>query len=258
MSGPDAAIAANPPLRLRMPPDRLVPPATTSAPGYFGAMAESYDSLIRRAVPRYDEMMERLLEHARPGPADILELGCGTGNLTLGLLRRFPSARVTTVDASPEMTELTVRRAASADRLTAITSTFEELTLSDRSFDLVASSMSLHHVREKGPLYEALARWLRPGGQFVLADQLAGATPHAHQAHWDLWLRFCREPGNCTEEEIASLTEHSRSHDHYVPAAEHFRLLSASGFTSVDIVWRNGMYSVLTADRSAAGAGGGR
>ena len=37
-------------------------PATASE--YFGSMVESYDSLIQRAVPRYHEMTDRLLEAA--------------------------------------------------------------------------------------------------------------------------------------------------------------------------------------------------
>jgi len=42
-------------------------------------MAESYDSLIRRAVPRYDEMTSRLLDYLPRDPQKVLELGCGTG-----------------------------------------------------------------------------------------------------------------------------------------------------------------------------------
>ncbi len=233
--------------------DHLVPASSTTAQGYFGAMADSYDSLIRRAIPRYDEMVLRLLEHIRPGAGEVLELGCGTGNLTLALLGRFTGARVTAVDASPEMTELTRRRAGErglADRLSVVTARFEDLERGVGAFDLVASSMSLHHVREKQPLYRAMARWLRKGGQLAFADQLAGATEFGHRAHWELWERFCREPGNCTEEEIASLTEHSRAHDHYVPVAEHFAMMTAAGFDKCDLVWRTGMYSVVTAERA--------
>ena len=39
------------------------------ASGYFGSMVESYDSLIRRAVPRYDEMISTMLDYL-PGKAE--------------------------------------------------------------------------------------------------------------------------------------------------------------------------------------------
>src|SRR5687767_10473233 len=127
-----------------------------SAADYFGSMAESYDSLIRRCVPRYEEMSSRLIDYlaiAVAGPAAgagvawrILELGCGTGNLSLRLAQRFPNAQLTLVDAAPEMIELTRARLEAAkpqlDRLGGrgsfggarfITSRFEDLKLPSSS-----------------------------------------------------------------------------------------------------------------------------
>ncbi|HYE61872.1 MAG TPA: class I SAM-dependent methyltransferase [Phycisphaerales bacterium] len=228
-----------------------VTPATTpaTASAYFGQMVDAYDSLIRRAVPRYEEMIERLLEILPPVAVNVLELGCGTGSLTLKLLSRYRSANVTTVDAAPEMTRVTSERAGYDPRLVAVTARFEQLEFPAQSFDLIASSMSLHHVVDKAALYRSFAAWLKPGGELCFADQLAGATERANEAHWDLWYRFCREPGHCTEEEIASLVDHSHKHDHYVPLREHTRMLEDAGFTGVDLHWRTGMYSVMSARR---------
>jgi tRNA (cmo5U34)-methyltransferase len=224
-----------------------------TAAEYFGGMVASYDSLIRRAVPRYEEMTQRLLEHLAGDPTTILELGCGTGNLTLKLLGRFPEARVVAVDASPEMTEATAERARSItgapDRLKVIRSRFEELDQPAGAFDLITSSMSLHHVQDKGELYRRFAVWLRPGRQLAFADQLLGRTELSQSVHWALWLKHCREPGHCTLEETASLLEHAAEHDHYEPLERHFDLLRGAGFEQLDCVWRNGMYSVVTAVR---------
>jgi tRNA (cmo5U34)-methyltransferase len=223
-----------------------------SASEYFGSMAAGYDSLIRRAVPRYDEMLARLLEYCPAATTRILELGCGTGNLTLLLARCFPAAAITTVDAAQEMTQLTTARAREAgygERVTAVTSRFEDLAFQAGSFDLVASCMSLHHVREKAPLYQRFAAWLVPGGALCVADQFLGAAQEVQRRHWDLWLGFCREPGHCSEEELRSLIDHAAAHDHYEPLQAHFGYLLGAGFTSPDCAWRNGMYAVLTAER---------
>lgn len=239
---------------LRAYPRTMKPatPATTpdTASAYFGQMVKDYDSLIRRAVPRYEEMIERLMTVLPPSVENVLELGCGTGTLTLKLLERYPRARVTTVDAAPEMTQVTAERAGAGARLSAVTARFEQLSFEAGSFDLITSSMSLHHVVDKAALYRNFGSWLRPGGELCFADQLAGGTERADAAHWELWYRFCREPGHCTEEEIASLVEHSRKHDHYVPLREHVRMLEAAGFTDVDLHWRTGMYSVVTARKA--------
>lgn len=211
-------------------------------------MAANYDSLIRRAVPRYDEMIERLVSHLPVGASRILELGCGTGNLTLRLLEQFPSARIVTVDAAPEMTSLAAARARERGwdaRLECLTARFEDLNFAPGSFDLVASCMSLHHVKDKRPLYRGINAWLRPGGGLCFADQLLGATPEIQSEFWRAWLAFCREPGHCTEEEIASLEAHAAAHDHYEPLASHFRMLEEAGFATMDCVWRNHMYAVV-------------
>jgi trans-aconitate methyltransferase len=226
-------------------------PPTTAA-DYFGGMVASYDSLIRRAVPRYDEMTDRLLQHLPTRADRIVELGCGTGNLTLRLVQCFPGAHITTLDAAPEMTAVTLARARSLPNpahITALTTSFEDAAFPGALFDLAVSCMSLHHVPGQAALYRRLHDWLAPGGVLAFADQLRGQTNRAQQAHWDLWLAFCREPGHCTPDEIRSLEDHAAAHDHYVPLSEHFRLLTEAGFTDPDCAWRNGMYSVVLAHR---------
>jgi trans-aconitate methyltransferase len=223
-----------------------------SAPEFFGAMVDSYDSLIRRAVPRYDEMVTRLVEYLPATATAIIELGCGTGNLTLQLLRKYPRATVIAVDAASEMTTITESRAkvaGLADRLRTFTARFEDLApvIAKGAADLVAASLSLHHVPDKLSLYENIRSWLAPGGTLAFADQLLGTTEAIQKKHWDLWLAFCREPGHCTEEEIATLEAHAAAHDHYVSLPSHFDMLTKAGFTDLDCVWRNAMYSVITA-----------
>jgi tRNA (cmo5U34)-methyltransferase len=224
----------------------------TSATGYFGSMAESYDSLIRRAVPRYDEMTSRLLDYLPREPRKLLELGCGTGNLSLLLARKFPAASLTLVDGSPEMVAVTRSRLSDAglrrvNEPAYITARFEELALPDDSFDLVVSSISLHHVVDKASLYRRIRALLRAGGRLCFADQMLGEPESNHLVNWTRWLDFCREPGHCTREEIESLLDHAAAHDHYVPLSEHVALLSSSGFIEIDCVWRNWMWGIVTA-----------
>ena len=218
-----------------------------TAADYFGAMVGEYDSLIRRAVPRYDEMTARLLDYLPASATSILELGCGTGNLTLKLAAKYPAAKLTLVDAAPQMLEVAKTRLGSRPA-NFVESLFERLKFEPGSFDLVASTISLHHVRDKAPLYRGLHRMLRPGGTFRFADQMAGGTDANHAINWKRWLEFCREPGQCTEEEIQSLLDHAAAHDHYTPVAEHFRMLEEAGFKKPDCVWRNLIWGIITAD----------
>jgi tRNA (cmo5U34)-methyltransferase len=228
-------------------------PRDTTAAGYFGAMADSYDDFIRRAVPRYEEMSARLVDYLPTTAHRVLELGCGTGNLSLRLAHRYPAAHLTLVDASAEMIATTRARLAAAHPhvdATFVTDRFEQLTLAPASFDVVTSSISLHHVVDKAPVYASMFAALAPGGTFRFSDQLGGsATNHGH--NWRRWLEHCREPGNCSEDDVRSLLDHAAAHDHYTPLAEQFRLLAASGFCDLDCVWRNWIWGIVTADRPA-------
>jgi tRNA (cmo5U34)-methyltransferase len=218
-------------------------------------MAESYDSLIHRAVPRYDEMTARLLEYLPRDARQVLELGCGTGNLSLQLVSALPGATLTLVDGSKEMIELVRSRIGEskfrAGRLVEYhVAKFEELHFPSGSFDLVASSISLHHVEDKARLYARIRSMMRAGGRFCFADQMRGEPDANHRVNWERWLEFCREPGHCTPDEIESLLQHAAAHDHYATLSDHFTLLSAAGFSRIDCVWRNWMWGIVTATAS--------
>ena len=227
----------------------------TSAWGYFASMVESYDSLIRRAVPRYDEMVSRLLDYLPSDAQSVVELGCGTGNLSLELLAKFPRSALTFVDASPEMIAVTRSRvdharSSATPSFKFLVQRFEEFDLPERPVDVVVSSISLHHVADKARLYSRIRLLLERGAHFFFADQMRGEPESNHRLNWERWLDFCREPGHCTPEEIESLLQHAAAHDHYTTLTDHIALLSKAGFSEIDCVWRNGMWGIVTATAS--------
>lgn len=218
-------------------------------------MAESYDSLIHRAVPRYDEMTARLLEYLPRDAQRVLELGCGTGNLSLLLVTALPGAAITLVDGSEEMIALVRERigestSRSRPWVEYDVARFEELDFPPESFDLVVSSISLHHVEDKARLYTRIRSIMRTGGRFCFADQIRGEPDASHRLNWERWLDFCREPDHCTPNEIESLLQHAAAHDYYTTLSEHLRLLSRAGFSEIDCVWRNWMWGIVTCTAS--------
>jgi SAM-dependent methyltransferase len=96
---------------------------------------------------------------------DVLELGCGTGDLSLELLRR--GARLTVLDLSPASVELTSERVArfrpGAELETAV-APVEHTGLGDASFDRIVGKWILHHV-DVAPAAAEVRRLLRPGGR---------------------------------------------------------------------------------------------
>jgi ubiquinone/menaquinone biosynthesis C-methylase UbiE len=118
-----------------------------------------------------------VLEAADVKPdAQIADLGCGTGQITLPLAAR--GARVLAVDVSPAMVRRLESQARSrgTESLDGLVMPIEELVLPAQSVDLVVSSYALHHLRDadKARLVSAAYSWLRPGGRLVVADMMFG------------------------------------------------------------------------------------
>ena len=139
----------------------------------YDRFARLYDITFKfngygRSLERYLRERERAL--ALPDYAEILDAGCGTGLLTLAILRtlRRP-ARVTAIDLSaPSLAE--AKQAAAKERagygVRFLQANLLSLPFADESFDFVATSGALEYV----PLGEGLAelaRVLRPGGHLL-------------------------------------------------------------------------------------------
>jgi SAM-dependent methyltransferase len=107
---------------------------------------------------------------------EAIDLGCGSGQLSIPLARRVASVHA--VDISPAMIHLLDRNAADAGlaNIRSQTAALEDLALPPACADLIVSSYALHHLRDdaKARLVRAAAQWLRPGGRLVIGDMMFG------------------------------------------------------------------------------------
>jgi tRNA (cmo5U34)-methyltransferase len=219
-----------------------------SVESFYDELSNQYTELIRKCVPRYDEMFFNMFHYLPNGfnPGHILDLGCGTGNLTAAALQYYPGARVHALDVSGEILEECKTRFAGIDNIHYHQQDFNNLEFEDASFDLIISSIAIHHITdaEKAALYIRLYKLLKPGGVFVFADQTSGATTGIYQKHIARWKQAAFELGS-TQENWDMWMAHQTAHDHHASTAWHLDELRNAGFKFVDILWKNIMWSVV-------------
>ena len=105
-----------------------------------------------------------------------LDLGCGSGQLTLSLAKEVDS--VVAVDVSQRMIDLLLSnaRAAGLSNIDARATPIEHLVIDPASIDVIVSNYALHHLHDsdKAAAVRQAATWLKPGGRLVIGDMMFG------------------------------------------------------------------------------------
>jgi ubiquinone/menaquinone biosynthesis C-methylase UbiE len=160
------------------------------------------NGLVIRWAARYDllawlftrgrerELRERIISLAGLGPgAAVLDIGCGTGTLAIASTRHVgASGTVHGIDASPPMIARATRKAEKAG----VNAVFqlaaaEQLPYPDHRFDIVLSTMMLHHLPRttREQCAREIKRVLKPGGRVLAVDfggrQHGGVLAHFHR-----------------------------------------------------------------------------
>ena len=140
--------------------------------GYYDRFRVPYPKAL------FDDLLERVNTAER---GTLLDLACGTGQITFALHDRF--AEVWAADQEPGMTDVVRQKAAAAGiaSIRVLTSAAEDLPAPAASFDLVAIGNAFHRLPRAAVAARA-HRWLRPGA--FLALLFSGANPWEGEAPW--------------------------------------------------------------------------
>ena len=116
-----------------------------------------------------------------PDGAHALEVGCGPGRLSTLLAHRY-GLDVVGLDLDPAMIERARANVArtgggSGREPSFLVGDVASLAFPDGSFDLVVSTLSMHHWADREAGIAEIARVLRPGGRALVWDLRAGRVP---------------------------------------------------------------------------------
>ena len=217
---------------------------------FYDQLSSKYSELIVKCVPRYPELIYNMFQYIpeKFSPKRILDLGCGTGNLTDQMFKKYPESEIDALDISEEILNESRRRFNHTPNIRYIQADFKSLHLPPGSYDLVMSSIAIHHIEdtEKIKLYKEVFQALSNGGIFIFADQTRGITDEIYKKNISCWKEEAMKLGS-TLENWDMWMAHQDAHDFHTPVNWHFQELEKAGFRETDLIWKYLMWAVVWA-----------
>jgi trans-aconitate 2-methyltransferase len=221
-------------------------------PGEVFADTSAFDGGIRQLIPRYDLLLDTLVACVPDDATRILELGCGTGELSSRLLKHCPSAGLVALDYSPRMVAATgakLQQSGLLDRAKVIEADFGawangEITAAIGSdFDVCVSSLAIHHLEDgmKKQLFACIARNLVKGGSFWNADPVV-LEPRLMEAYGKAREEWTSRQGT-TLEEVRARSGNSQPYgysgqDRLATIEDHLAWLEDAGFAELSVPYK--------------------
>ena len=220
---------------------------TDSTTQHFHAYASDYDAARRRLVPMFDTFYGtavQALELVRGPITRVLDLGAGTGLLSERVLAAHPGAELVLLDGAPAM--LDQARGRLGDRAAYRVGDLTD-ALPAGPWDAIVSALAIHHLADgdKADLFTRVRAGLRPGGVFVNAEQVAGASPELEAHNLRHHEQSARRLGTDDDEWAAALDR--MRHDRKVTVDWHLERFREAGFSDADCLFKNHSFAVLVA-----------
>jgi len=137
----------------------------------FHWLTPLYD-LVLKWVMREETFRRKLVQQANIMTGmRVLDLGCGTGTLTLMLKRAYPNATITGMDGDPQVLEIAREKSRGMD-IRWEAGLAASLPYSDSTFDRVVTSLVIHHLVtiDKRRAFQEIYRVLKPQGELYVLD----------------------------------------------------------------------------------------
>ena len=105
---------------------------------------------------------------------DILDLGCGPGDVTFRIAHRFSKANITGIDGSQAMISLANKRQEDElrvnNRVNFIQAMIPGVEIPNKSYDFIVSTSFLHHLHQPDVLWQTIIKHAGPRTKVFIAD----------------------------------------------------------------------------------------
>ncbi|HUX37705.1 MAG TPA: bifunctional demethylmenaquinone methyltransferase/2-methoxy-6-polyprenyl-1,4-benzoquinol methylase UbiE [Rectinemataceae bacterium] len=196
------------------------------APGYD--TANSVMSLGRDR--RWRELVARSCR--LEAGSSVLDVCCGTGELSLALAKSGPDIRVTGLDFSAEMLAKARTKTAAPGlqgRIDLIEADATRLPFADASFDAATVGWGLRNVPDLDTTLREMARVVKPGGWVVSIDMGHPRFPPVAWAYWGISRFFVPAVGKAVSDKASAYRYLHESAKAFIDQRELARRFAAAG-----------------------------
>jgi len=213
---------------------------------HFERVAKVFDENFFKIAPFYRETIEALVEALPFSPFKkirVIDLGCGTGNITQALLKRFPRAQVICVDLAEQMIAIAKMKLSGSKNVVYWNGDVRYFPYEGK-YDAIIGSLVLHHVeeKEKTAFYRKMFNALTPGGVFYTADIVFGSNPYLQDLYLERWKRFMRK--NLSARQITATLQKHRREDRPCTLMDELAMLRRAGFKDIDVLWKQHYFCI--------------
>ena len=206
----------------------------------FDSGATQYDGQRRKVIPCFDDFYKTAVDLIPFDTEDtftVLDLGAGTGLLTALILNAFPKASSMVLDISEKMLAKAKERFKGNDQVHFCAMDYARSPLTGE-FDLIVSAMSIHHLYDfdKRLLFKKIYNALLPGGMFIHAELVKGATDVTEKIYQRVWFQHLKKT-DLTEDQLSLIFERM-SYDKTTALDIQLNWLKEAGFTNVDCFYK--------------------
>jgi len=205
----------------------------------FENAAEDFDDIIVKLAPFYNEMVNDLIlviPFEKNEKIDVIDLGCGTGTLSLKIKEFFPNAQITCMDMTKNMLELAKTKLSEYENIEYILENFYTFNF-NKKYDVVISSFALHHLitaEDKKNFYQKIYNSLKSSGCFYNLDIIIGPNDEIQDFYMKKWEEFLSQ--YFSGEELDKHFEQYYEEDSPESIMNHLRWLEEAGFRDVDVI----------------------
>ncbi|WP_255424426.1 trans-aconitate 2-methyltransferase [Apibacter sp. HY039] len=197
-------------------------------------------------MPYYKEMIHAIvaaIPFSSDKEIDVMDLGCGTGTISLGVREKYSLAKFTMVDIAENMIRIAQQKLGITTQ--SIHADFNDFNF-DKQYDVIISSLALHHLEtdaDKQLFYNKIYKALKKEGIFINGDVVKAQTEQLQETFTEEWVNYMKRSVDIREIEEKWLPNYY-AEDRPISLMNHLAVLGKSGFKDIDVIWKYYGFSV--------------